>query len=151
MKPAPDEPEVMGEYDAAAWPSIRVVVTGGRDFIDAFCVRRVLNAVHLTRQIGALAHGGASGADALAARWAEDHDVPCTAYPADWKGLGRKAGPVRNTHMLTHFKPDGVVAFPGNAGTKNCRAQAAAMGIPRLVVRPHPEIRGGWRLDGALP
>lgn len=32
------------------------------------------------------------------------------AYPADWS-LGRKAGPIRNSRMLTDGKPDRALAF----------------------------------------
>jgi hypothetical protein len=73
--------------------------------------------------------GGASGADTLAARWAQDRGVPTQVYMAEWERLGREAGPIRNQRMLTEGKPDLVVAFPGGKGTANMVAQARAAGV----------------------
>ena len=57
--------------------------------------------------------GGARGADTFAEEWAKAAGLPCTVYQAYWKGLGRKAGPIRNRRMLDEGLPDLVVAFPG--------------------------------------
>ena len=84
-----------------------------------------------------LAHGGASGADTLAGRWAEENEIPVTVFEADWKGHGKSAGPVRNRRMLEEFRPDFVIAFPGGAGTENCVRFAHQRGI--LVVRVRGE------------
>jgi hypothetical protein len=48
-------------------------------------------------------------------------------YQADWKGLGRKAGPIRHQQMLDESQPALVVAFPGGRGTADmvCRARGA--------------------------
>jgi hypothetical protein len=67
-----------------------------------------------------LAHGGATGADALCAEFAERYDIPCKVFRADWKRLGVKAGPLRNAVMLDAFEPDVVIAFPGGRGTAHC-------------------------------
>lgn len=76
-------------------------------------------------------HGGASGADALAAGWAtmvlgQDR---VEAYPADWILHGRSAGPIRNQRMIDEGKPDLVIAFPGGAGTADMVRRARKAGI----------------------
>jgi predicted dinucleotide-utilizing enzyme len=109
-----------------------IVVTGGRDFADEAFVSRVLDNLHRRGGIRRLAHGGATGADALAAKWARANGVECVEYRADWKQNGRAAGPIRNSEMISRESPEMVVAFPGGAGTKDCMMKARVCGI--LVV-----------------
>lgn len=65
------------------------------------------------------------GADALGKRWAEWNWWPYLTFWADWKQIGKRAGPLRNTQMATEFAPDAwCVAFwdgksPGTASMIN--------------------------------
>ena len=115
----------------------RVLVCGGRDYADRDQLYRILDAAHLANQIICLIHGAARGADALAADWALDRDVLCTAYPADWDGDGGAAGPIRNQKMLDLGKPHLVIAFPGGRGTADMVKRAEKAGVPVAKVRPH--------------
>lgn len=54
---------------------------------------------------------------------------PVTVVPADWNKEGKSAGAIRNQHMLD-MKPDGVVAFPGGAGTSHMIKIAKEAAIP---------------------
>jgi len=105
---------------------MRVVVTGGRDFVNRAFIYKVLDSY----EIDALAHGGAKGADTVAGQWASERSVPCTVFPAKWNELGKLAGFARNAQMLDRFKPDLVIAFPGGTGTTNCCICALARRIP---------------------
>ena len=110
--------------------ALRVVVTGGRHYADQNHVWSVLDAIHFRTPISILMHGGATGADALAAAWGTARGVPVEEFKADWKKYGDSAGPRRNQAMLEYGDPDLVVAFPGNDGTndmidKTRRAQVA--------------------------
>lgn len=80
-------------------------------------------------------HGAARGADAVAARWAERHNVPAMAFPANWKKHGKAAGPRRNAKMIAEGRPDVVIAFPGGRGTADCVRQARAAGIEVVEVK----------------
>lgn len=112
---------------------MKVIVCGGRDFADRERVCKVLDFLHNDRAITLLIHGGARGADALAADWASSRGIPTQAFPADWKRHGRGAGPKRNQQMA-EAGADLCVAFPGGTGTADMCKRAAAAGIE--VVRP---------------
>jgi hypothetical protein len=78
--------------------------------------------------------GGAGGADRLAVKWAETRSVPVVTFPANWRS-GRKAGPLRNSFMLSFGKPDLVVAFPGGVGTADIVAKASAADVRVVQVQ----------------
>ncbi|WP_420839395.1 DUF2493 domain-containing protein [Bradyrhizobium oropedii] len=113
----------------------RVLVCGGRDYSDREQLYRVLDAAHLANPVVLLVHGGASGADDLAGRWARHVGVSWKAYPAEWKSEGRSAGPRRNQRMLDETKPHLVIAFPGGRGTADMISKAELAGVPVVRVR----------------
>src|SRR5690606_31819253 len=77
---------------------VKIIVTGGRDYQDLVTVRKVLSEYHQEpRPI--LVHGGARGADRMAAYVARELGWHVVAYPADWRRHGRAAGPIRNQEM----------------------------------------------------
>jgi hypothetical protein len=111
---------------------MRVLVCGGRNYNgDAPWnhVMDVLGSIHDVTPIDAVIQGGALGADSLGRIWADMYGVKCITVPADWAAHGRAAGPIRNKRMLTDFKPDLVVAFPGGKGTANMIRQAEEAGV----------------------
>lgn len=105
---------------------MKVLVCGGRDYLNQKKVSEVLSDIGPTSII----HGNASGADALADSWARANEVPVQPFPADWGSYGKKAGYFRNKQMLDEGKPDMVVAFPGGKGTSNMVKLAQEAGIP---------------------
>jgi len=129
---------------------MRVLVCGGRRWGWAFhdapelMQRRALRErtqtfVVLTKidqavGIDVIIHGDAKGADRLAQRWADANRCPVERWPADWKTLGRAAGPMRNTQMLDEGHPDLVVAFPGGVGTSDMVGKALDAGVDVIDV-----------------
>jgi hypothetical protein len=119
-----------------------IVVTGGRDYIDYARVAATLDGFHSRQGVIAVVHGGARGADTLAARWADAIAIPCLKVPARWNVIGTRAGPDRNVRMLelAYLCAKGtghavqVVAFPGGAGTRDCTAKAAKRGFPVMQI-----------------
>ena len=111
---------------------IRVLVTGGRHYGDRARVREVLDQLHRERGVRELIEGGATGADLLANRWANEAGVPVVTVKPDWR-RGRQAGVLRNAKMMA-LKPDLVVAFPGARGTADCVARAKLAGVEVLMV-----------------
>src|SRR5574339_101825 len=55
-------------------------------------------------------NGEYRGVDQFVGRAARQLELEEEPYPADWKKLGRAAGPIRNQQMLDEGKPDRVIA-----------------------------------------
>ena len=68
--------------------------------------------------------GGAEGVDSFAEEAAKTAGLETLIFPADWDGLGRKAGPIRNAEIVA--VADRLVAFwDGHSrGTANTILQA---------------------------
>ena len=113
--------------------SIRILVTGSRDWTDECAVYEALRpytASHRPEEI-TVVHGDCpTGADFLAARAARRMGMVVEAHPADWS-RGRRGGPERNTRMVD-LGADVCLGFPttGSRGTLDCMRKAHAAGIP---------------------
>lgn len=125
---------------------MRVLVTGGRSYAEATTLERCLREMHAERPFDLLIHGASYhrpdrprwappievGADFFANRWGWANGIATAAFPAQWKTLGPKAGPLRNGRMIAVARPDVLVHFPGGNGTADCMRQAIASGIPTI-------------------
>lgn len=107
----------------------RICVTGGRKFPNRKLIYETLDEIHAEDPISELVHGNYGKADLAARDWAIDRGVKQTPFDADWTRFGAAAGPMRNSRMI-NARPDLVVAFPGNAGTRDCKRQARRALIP---------------------
>jgi hypothetical protein len=89
---------------------LTLLICGDRLWSNQFAIRRELrNLEHL---VGTVIHGACKGADSIGARLARDEfGLKVIPFPADWKTLGKAAGPIRNQQMLDNGKPDIVHAF----------------------------------------
>lgn len=124
---------------------MRVLICGGRDLNDANWINKL---DEYSEHYGPFTHviqGGATGADAIAKRWAELCRIPTTEYRAAWQKYGKLAGPLRNQRMLDEGKPDLVLALPGGRGTADMVMRATVSGLPVIDVDRNP-----WP-DLALP
>jgi len=118
---------------------MRVLIFGGRDFLDwpllfAFMDEEATH-IPITRVI----QGGARGADTGGAFWAFCRGIPYETFEADWKRLGPKAGPLRNQRMIDEGKLDYAVGFPGGRGTNDMARRLARAKIKWAAV--------GWMPD----
>jgi hypothetical protein len=117
---------------------MRVLVTGSRIFDDEQLLHRVLSDFHeidAELQPITLIHGGAKGADNIAARWAYGRKgVTQEVHYPDWNKYGNYAGILRNKDML-ETGIDIVFAFPrGEArGTKHMMKIANEAGVKVVV------------------
>jgi len=112
---------------------MKLIVCGGRDYNDHESIYATLDRVHAHKPITLLIEGGAEGADYIAGCWADKHGIPhITAHP-NWIYHGKAAGPIRNSTMLA-LAPDGVLSFPGGAGTANMVSQANRAGVKVMEV-----------------
>jgi hypothetical protein len=116
---------------------MRVIVCGGRNFVDQDFVFLVLSAINARTPITGILHGGAKGADQFADEWAKGI-CPRYAFHPAWDIYGKSAGPKRNQRMIDEGKPNLVVAFPGNRGTADMVRRAKLAGVPvQLYDRKH--------------
>lgn len=122
---------------------IRALICGSRDWDKPIPIDVVvggLASVYGPSKV-TIIEGQARGADLLAAGAAMRHGTGHEPFPADWKGHGKAAGPIRNRLMLTEGKPDVVFAFKDNfdwtferGGTENMVRIAKEAGVPVYVV-----------------
>lgn len=111
---------------------MRVIVTGSRSYDRADLIEQRLDA--LGPGPHTIVHGACpTGADAIADKLARERGWPVETYEADWRKLGRSAGPIRNARMVADGA-DLVIAFPSQTGksngTRNCIRIARRAGIP---------------------
>jgi hypothetical protein len=114
---------------------LHIVVTGSRDWSNHATIANAINDAHVSSfgPVVRLAHGGASGADTIAAKaaWAAAESPEVVEYPYI-RELGRAGGPARNRQMLAAeiriAEEAGarleVLAFhpylPASRGTRDC-------------------------------
>lgn len=115
---------------------MKVIVSGGRDFEDRPLLFRTLWTLHQERgPFTLLAHGAATGADALADEWAKVAGVPVKPYRAEGGKYGKGAGRRRNERMLYAVRPALVIAFPtGGPGTAHMVEIATAFGTEVIQI-----------------
>lgn len=90
----------------------KLIVAGSRSFQDNDLLTRVLISladVEYADKNISIVTGMAKGADMLAYNFAKQHAIQCYKFPANWAGMGKKAGFIRNTQMGKFA--DGLLAF----------------------------------------
>ena len=115
------------------------LICGGRKFHDETMFNNAMSdLVRLRGMPSRVVHGGAPGADSLAADWGWRHALDVVGVAAQWKAHGRAAGPMRNQRMLDIYKPSFVIAFPGGRGTADMvrRAREAKIDVAEIVAPP---------------
>jgi len=110
-----------------------ILVCGGRDYANKRRVYEVLDGW----EVELLIHGGAAGADSLAAAWAAEREVNCLRVPAKWKKHGKRAGPLRNREMAG-MKPDVIIAFRGGRGTSDMVKAGQEAGLIVIEIEEQP-------------
>lgn len=125
----------------------RILVTGSRHFGTGARKDQDTNLMtHALHHIGAslyangaqiitLVHGAARGADTLAGNIGAQLGYSIEAHPADWNTYGKKAGIIRNQHMV-NLGADVTLAFPigESRGTRHCMRVAELARIPVINV-----------------
>lgn len=109
-------------------------MTGSRKFKNARVVSERL--ARLPKKNLVIVHGGATGVDTFAEKWAEDNKINMEIHRPDYDKYPGWIAPLkRNTEMLD-TKPDLVLAFWDGVshGTKHTFTGACAREIPTEVI-----------------
>jgi hypothetical protein len=108
----------------------KIAVTGGASFNDHRLIWDLLDKAHAKHPGMVLIHGGtATGAELIAAKWADNRKIPQVAFKPDWTRHG-KAAPFKRNDALLEILPIGVFAFPGTGIQENLVDKARKLGIP---------------------
>ena len=118
------------QHAAAHLPAGELVIVAGIEVTDIDAVWRYLDRVKAKHPKFGIVHGGANkGAEKIAARWAEQNNVPQIVCQPDWTKHGKKAAPIQRNEEMLRLRPIGVIAFPGNGYTENLVRRAIEEGL----------------------
>ena len=111
---------------------IKVIIAGGRDFnnyeeLSLFCDKILANQKDVE-----IVSGTANGADKLGERYARERGYAIKQFPADWDGLGKRAGHVRNAQMAEYA--DALIAF-WDSKSKGTQSMIGLANAAKLKVR----------------
>jgi len=111
---------------------MRVLIAGSRDVVDPLIIEKAVVESGFT--VTSVICGMARGVDMLGYNWAKQHNVNIEEYPADWDGLGKAAGMIRNRKMVAVAEA-AIIIWDGNSpGTENTIKLVKAKGIPFHLV-----------------
>lgn len=114
---------------------MRVLVTGGRDFLNAGMIGEVLDHWVERGATQFITGEAPSGVDRLVKDWCGREKFPYQGWPANWEDAGKAAGRARNEEMFIRSRPNYVLAFPGGDGTAHMTTFALTQGCPVAKVR----------------
>ncbi len=108
----------------------KIAFTGGMDFNDHRLIWGTLDKVRAKRPDMVLLHGGSrTGAERIAARWADHRKVAHIPFKPDWTRHA-KAAPFKRNDQILEVLPIGVIVFPGSGIQENLADKARKLGIP---------------------
>ncbi len=110
----------------------RLAVVGSRGFNDYALLKKTLDKSYAKSDV--IVSGGATGADALAERYAKEKGLKIVIVKPDWLQFGKAAGPIRNELIVK--QSDRVIAFWDGVskGTASTIYAARRLGIPLSIV-----------------
>lgn len=129
----------------------KLIVAGGRDFFNEQWIEQTVFSLIATGFIPhddpTLVCGMAIGADLSAFNVWSKYRSPIIRMPADWQGLGRSAGYIRNVWMAE--EADALLAFwdGQSKGTAHMIKTMERMGKPVRVIRYDQTTRGGQQTE----
>lgn len=108
----------------------RIAFTGGPDCNDHHAIWEALDRVRARHESMILLHGATpTGAERVAACWADHRGVTQVAFRPDW-ARHKKAAPFKRNDKLLAALPVGLVVFPGTGIQDNLADKARRLGIP---------------------
>lgn len=118
-----------------------LLIAGTRSYTDYDTVRKTADYLlqkQVTMRNILIVSGGATGADALAERYAKERGFELKIVPADWQKYGKSAGPRRNAvmhHIIEGYEHRACLCFwDGSSRGTAHNFELAKKGGTRLVV-----------------
>ena len=96
---------------------MKTIIAGSRSICDYNELLKVIASCPW--EITEVISGTAKGVDKLGERWAEENNIPCLRYPANWTKYGKSAGMIRNSQMADVADATIVLWDGVSKGTKN--------------------------------
>lgn len=113
---------------------MKTIIAGSRGIEDIAVVEAAVAAAGWI--IAEVVSGTARGVDRLGEHWAASQRIPVKRFPADWQGLGRRAGYVRNSAMADYAEALIAVWDGQSPGTRSMIALAHSKGLRVFVHTP---------------
>ena len=112
----------------------RIAFTGGPDCNDHDRIWTALDKLHAKHADMVLLHGGTqTGAERIAACWADNRKVVQVAFKPDWN-RHRNAAPFKRHDRMLEVLPIGVIAFPRLRHLRQPRRQRSQARHPRMAL-----------------
>lgn len=115
---------------------MKLIISGSRNFFDYVILEREVNLFILNQTDFdgiEIVSGGAYGADKLGEAFAKKMKYKLTVFKPDW-GLGKAAGPIRNSQMA-NYATHCICFWDGKSkGTKNMIELCKRNSIPYKVI-----------------
>jgi hypothetical protein len=82
---------------------MKLIIAGSRSITDYTIVKRAINRLLINpTDINEIVSGTARGVDRLGERYAKEHGIKITKFPANWNKYGKRAGYLRNEQMAKY-------------------------------------------------
>lgn len=95
-----------------------LLIASSRDFNNYDLLCYYMSLILKNNKIDKIMSGGARGADSLAQRYADEHNIPFQLFPANWDLHGKSAGYIRNVEMGKCCKA-GLIFWDGQSRGTN--------------------------------
>jgi hypothetical protein len=113
----------------------KIALSGGLDFNDHRLIWERLDKVHAKHPDMVLLHGGGrTGAECIAACWANHRRVTHIPFKPEWS-THAKAAPFKRNDAMLALLPIGALIFPGNGIQDNFADKVRKLGIPLIDLR----------------
>jgi hypothetical protein len=109
------------------------IIAGSRSITDYETVYEAIRESGWMNDITEVVSGCANGVDKLGERFARDHNIPISQFPANWKKYGKQAGYIRNQQMA--MNADTLIAIwdMKSKGTANMIEIAQSLNLQTFI------------------
>jgi len=114
--------------------NMKLIIAGSRDFNNKKLLFSKVDEIKNSLNISEIVSGTANGADTLGEQYAQENNLKCTEFPADWNLYGKGAGHIRNKNMA-EYSDYCIVFWNGySKGTKNMIQTMKKLNKPVITI-----------------